>query len=280
MDENDYSRFKINLDDDDEDAVSQPPSPAPSADDASRLDKLNRRITIIAVAVPLCMIVLLVFAYMDIRKNVADMQTAGMANFGKLSHDLEKSLSDLSEKSAKLKTMIETETRSFEKKTELFSKKLNENASRIKDLNRSIGALKKSGKSKASQKEFDSRIAAVKKQISTLESGLSALKSQRKDLRSEMRAELDRIQDTVGTTFDVLQKLKTDMVALSENQTDKQTLDDALDKFHEKYRHELEVVVETFENRLAKIEASRPEATTPEMPAVAPPGSGLVEKDL
>ena len=292
MDEKDSSRFKVRFDDDtEEDAERRATSPQiPAGSDSLRIDKLSHRITIIAVAVPLLTIILMVFAYIDINKNVTDIHATGMANFKKLSHDLEKSLSDLSTKSAKLKEMVETETSAFEKKTDLFSGKLNKNATGIKNLDKKIIALKKADKSKTDLKDFQSYISKMKKQISSLKSDLTSMKSERKAFRSEMEAELLKLQDTLGNIFEVLQKLKIDMVSLSENQVDKEALDNALQRQYEKYRHELEVVSEKFEKQLSEVPKPSPESTRPkqikpkqikpEQIKPAPTKSNLIEKDI
>ncbi len=292
MDEKDSSRFKIGFDDDTKEKVEvRATSPQTIAgNDTLTIDKLNRKITTIAVAIPLLTVILFIFAYVDINKNVTDIHATGMANFKKLSHDLEKSLSDLSTKSAKLKEMVETETSAFEKKTNLFSEKLNKNAAGINSLDNKISALKKADESKTDLKDFQSYVSKMEKQISSFKSDLTSMKNERKAFRSEMEAELLKLQDTLGNMFEVLQKLKIDMVSLSENQVDKETLNNALQRQHEKYRHELEVVSEKFEKQLSEIpepslqsikpDSTKPEQIKSEQIKSGPAESNLIEKDI
>jgi len=279
MEEKDNSRFSVRFDDDTAEEAVRRKTPPPiftefTDDEIPKIDKLNRRITIIAVAIPVVTIILFVFAYVSI--NTA----AGMENFKTLSQDLEKSLSDLSTKSEKLKETVETETSTFEKKTDLFTKSLNKNAAAIKNLDKQINSLKKIDKSKVDKKELQSYTAKMEQEITSLKSELKSLRSDRNVLRSEMIKEIEMVQDTAGTIFNVLQKLKVDMVSLSESQITKEKLDNALQRQHEKYSHALEVVSEKFEKRLSEVNKSQAGSPKPDKIQTAPDKSSLTETDI
>lgn len=285
MEEKDNSRFKVRFDDDTAEEAVRRKTPPPiftefTDDEIPKIEKLNRRITIIAVAIPIVTIILFVFAYVSINKNVANSTAAGMENFKTLSQDLEKSLSDLSLKSEKLKETVETETSTFEKKTDLFTKSLNKNAAAIKNLDKQINSLKKIDKSKVDKKELQSYTAKMEQEITSLKSELKSLRSDRNVLRSEMIKEIEMVQDTAGTIFNVLQKLKVDMVALSESQITKERLDNALQRQHEKYSHALEVVSEKFEKRLSEVNKSQAGSPKPDKIQTAPDKSSLTETDI
>lgn len=285
MEEKDNSRFKVRFDDDTAEEAVRRKTPPPiftefTDDEIPKIDRLNRRITIIAVAIPIVTIILFVFAYISINKNVANSTAAGMENFKTLSQDLEKSLSDLSLKSKKLKETVETETSTFEKKTDLFTKSLNKNAAAIKNLDKKIKGLKETDKSKIDKKELQSYVSRMEKKISSLKSELEALKSDKDAFRSEIKKELGMVQDTAGTIFNVLQKLKVDMLSLSESQITKEKLDNALQRQHEKYSHALEVVSEKFEGRLSEVDKSQAGSPKPDKIQTSPDKSSLTETDI
>lgn len=285
MEEKDNSRFKVRFEDDTVEEAVRRKTPPPiftecTDDESPKIDKLNRRITIIAVAIPIVTIILFVFAYVSINKNVANSTAAGMENFKTLSQDLEKSLSDLSIKSEKLKVALETETGAFEKRTDVFTKSLNKNAAAIKNLDKQINSLKKIDKSKIDKKELQSHTAKMEKKITSLKSEFESLRSDGNALRSEMKKELGMVQDTAGTIFNVLQKLKVDMVSLSESQITKEKLDNALQRQQEKYSHALEVVSEKFEKRLSEVDKSQAGSSKPDKIQTAPDKSSLTETDI
>jgi chromosome segregation ATPase len=282
MEEKDNSRFKIRFDDDTAEEAERRKAVSLSSidNDVPQIDILSRRVTMIGVAIPVVVIILFVFAYVSINKNVANSTAAGMENYRKLSQDLEKSLSDLSIKSEKLKETVEIETSSFEKKTDLFTKSLNKNAAAIKGLDKQIKGLKETDKSKIGKKEFRSYTVKMEKEIKSLKSELESLRSDRKALRAEMKKEIEILQDTLGTIFEVLQKLKVDMVSLSESQINKEKLDNALQRQHEKYSHALEVVTEKFDKQLSEIRKSQTESPKPDKVQPVPDKSNLTETDI
>jgi len=289
MEEKDNTPFRIRFDDDTAEEAENRKGPPLAFSHDERLDpeddslsmaQLSRRVTTIAILIPVVTILLLVFAYVNINKNLASSTAEGMANYKQLSQDLEKSLSDLSIKCEKLKDAVDTETRSFEKKTDLFTKSLNKNAAEIKNLNKEISALKTTDKSKIDKKELQASVSKLENKITGLKSELDSMTSDQHGFKLEMKKELDALQDAHGALFEVLQKLKVDMVSLSESQITEDKLDNALQRQNEKYKHALEVVSEKFENRLSEVENIQKNSQQPVKPRNAPDNSTLTETDL
>jgi chromosome segregation ATPase len=289
MEEKDNTPFRIRFDDDTaEEAENREGPPLPfshdgrldAADDSLSITRLSRRVTIIAVLMPLVTVGLVVFAYVNINKNLASSTAEGMANYKQLSQDLEKSLSDLSVKSEALKDAVDTETRSFEKKTDLFTKSLNKNAAEIKNLNKQISALKTTDESKIDKKELQTSVSRLDNKIEALKSELASMTSDQRGFKLEMKKELEALQDAHGALFEVLQKLKVDMVSLSESQITEDKLDNALQRQNEKYKHALEVVSEKFEHRLSEVENIQKHSQQPVKPQNTPDNSNLTETDL
>ena len=95
-----------------------------------------------------------------------------------------------------------------------------------------------------------------------------------------MKKELEAVQDAHGALFEVLQKLKVDMVSLSETQITGEKLENALQRQQEKHKHALEVVSEKFEKRLSEVEKAQNKSEPPNKIQHKPDNSGLTETDL
>ena len=74
----------------------------PTTVDELRLEKLNTRVTVISILIPVLIVIVLVIAYLDIKKRVVHTEDTGSINVQKLSQDLESRFSSLSVRQAEL----------------------------------------------------------------------------------------------------------------------------------------------------------------------------------
>jgi DNA repair exonuclease SbcCD ATPase subunit len=268
MNEHDDSPFKIRLDEEDtlEDSMyDEKPDGKPGKrsverpdrkfDDTSEegLKKLNRRVTILAVVIPVITIIMLAFVYMNIDKKVFDISNKGDNRVQDISNSLE---SSLSAESSKLKEMLDTETLDMKNKSNSLAKKIDANVAVLKKLSRETAALTKAGQE---TKAVEKSVSDMNKKMAAVEADLKKAKAEIEAFHAEAVEKIAKLDDMMGNTFEVLQKLKTDMVLLKENQNDQvdqQALKSALDKQQKEYRQGLQEIKNELSGKINNLKKS------------------------
>ncbi len=99
-----HEHFRMRLDDLDEEIEGRAD---PSEVNELRLEKISQRVTMISVMIPVLIVIVLVIAYLDIKKRVVLTEDSSTIEFRKLSSDLESRFSSLSLRQAKLEDTLE-----------------------------------------------------------------------------------------------------------------------------------------------------------------------------
>lgn len=81
-----------------------------------KIDKLSNRVTIISVIIPVMIGVIIVFAYLDMKERVVDVDQTKQSQVDKISHQLEEKLNALDVKIAKNRFELENSLPALEKK--------------------------------------------------------------------------------------------------------------------------------------------------------------------
>ena len=79
-----------------------------------RLEKISQRVTLISIIIPVLIIIVLAFTYLDVKKRMTYTEDTGMMEFEKLSADLESRFSSLSVRQAKLEENIISFTSNYD----------------------------------------------------------------------------------------------------------------------------------------------------------------------
>ena len=79
-----------------------------------RLEKISQRVTLISIIIPVLIIIVLAFTYLDVKKRMTYTEDTGMMEFEKLSADLESRFSSLSVRQAKLEETIISFTSNYD----------------------------------------------------------------------------------------------------------------------------------------------------------------------
>lgn len=162
MDETEENgQFKMRLGDDVEEAE------IPSSVNELRLEKISTRVTIISILIPVLIVVVLVIAYLDIKKRVLRTEDTGSMSVQNLSKDLESRFSSLSLRQAQLEERLALMTEQNTQSNARIEVKL-------KELTDSLAAL--SGTS-ASKKALQASIADVDKKLNNIGTGLEEVQS-------------------------------------------------------------------------------------------------------
>ena len=98
------------------DEVEEPEEPVVQTEvHELKLEKINQRVTLISILIPVLIVVVLVITYLDIKKRVVRTEDTGASEFQKLSTDLESRFSSLSLRQAKLEEAMTTMTEQNDK---------------------------------------------------------------------------------------------------------------------------------------------------------------------
>ena len=261
----------------------------------TRIDRLSRRITIIAVLIPCIIGVVLFFLYLNLKKQVIQNQDTGTQSVQNLSRDIQQQLHDLSVKYTDLENGLATRAASIEKRVDALKFR----------LYKAENSVKKIGESKANLKEqlkLSKRITAEAARVSTLEESYAKNISELTAEASELKSRASELTDSAGKVEKDIAMMRVKMAVFEKNTIDRESLEQELIKEQQNREKkltsmsgELDKKLKLIRNdlkslekeiaRLKKIKASRPPAPKPKTTAPAPknqeaaPGA-IIEKDL
>jgi DNA repair exonuclease SbcCD ATPase subunit len=231
--EEDNGQFKMRLDDDMEDLEV---TSIPASVDEMRLEKINTRVTIISILIPVLIAIVLVIAYLDIKKRVVRTEDEGSMSFQNLSADLESRFSSLSLRQAKLEEQmnglsdrnnkalarIEVNLKKLDETTKALPKNLTAKedlkaamAGVEKKVNNIAGELEESqGQLSASIEKWNSEMAQLRTALTEAESQLTGLtdktasiekaKMDKPAMELAMGVEAIKIKQALKSTIDEL----------------------------------------------------------------------------
>jgi chromosome segregation ATPase len=190
--EKDSTRFTIQ-----EEAPDIPDSIYVADAENLRIEKLNTRVTLVAVLIPCLLVIVLAVAYLDIKNRVASTQNTGTMGVQNLSKDLESRFSSLSLKQAKLEEQLAENTKALETGTAALQVK----------LKKTITEYKTDNETKASQSDL---VALDKKS----NAALNALKKDVADLKESFKAFDEELAGQILLMAEGLKKDQERLVAV------------------------------------------------------------------
>ena len=316
IDDEQYTSFKFNGDDepDSEQTLYQE-----EAKDR-RVEKLNHRVTIISILIPVLIGVVFYMAYRDITGRVSQSQDTGAMEIQNLSTQLEDQFEALSKKYGELETSLAQKLATLEK----VDKSMTTNLKQAQDMVSKINATKVDKKDQQDaiakidtalgpiRKELESlgpirkeleTLAPMRKELETLtpmRTQLEALGPMRNDLKAvtaELRSldtdtqqQLATISANLDEALKNLTRIQSDTSNLSDQKLDKDALQLELLKAKKNYQRELELTKLTLDKRLSSIlrkmrdlekMAHSPHAATTPSGGTLSSGSGkIIEQDI
>lgn len=197
----------------------------------SDIHRLSRRVTILSILIPCLLCAIFVFAYLDVRKRLSQLQTAGSREVQTLSKDIlnkAASLSDQYMKLEKTSAVIQENVKKLEGDTKRLS------ASQVDKKALGIANKKRS-------EEVAKTFAALQEDVAQQKASLDALAkdlNQRMEdmltgLRADLKAQKKEMAKAVKVTKDIQnkgQERESAIRHLSEGKVDKEELDNLLEK--------------------------------------------------
>jgi DNA repair exonuclease SbcCD ATPase subunit len=253
--------FRMRLDDFDEEVDGRT---IPAEVNELRLEKISQRVTMISILIPVLIVIVLVIAYLDIKKRVVQTEDSGTIEFRKLSSDLESRFSSLSLRQAKLEDTLE-------KLTAQNDHTMASIQVRMEKLHDTIEQIRKDA---LGVKELDAVKQDLLKQINNVIASTNEAGKQNtatlQDLKSQIIQQSER-QAAMNTRIADAQKNYAD---LESRKIDKQSLDLALRLEALKVETAVKTQIDGLQQKLNALERQLSQLSsraTPAAPTPAPP---------
>ena len=248
----------------------------------SRIDKLGKKLIIMAVVIPCLIGVVLFFLYFDLKKRVIRGQDVDSKTFQNLTRDLDSRSGDLI-------TRLETVEKALSGRDSEIDKRIDSVKFR---LYKAENRIKKVNKAKADKATLTENLEKVSTQLSGLNTAFT-------ENFEEITAGLFKVRQDVT-------KLQVDVTTLVKEKIDRQTLADEINRGQQNQEQKLNSLSGSIDKRFASIQKNLkalerqlasvrgtgkpPQSSTPAPrtqagppatgSAPAPPSEGIVEKDL
>lgn len=246
-----------------------------------RLDKISQRVTMISIMIPVLIVIVLVIAYLDIKKRVVQTEDSGTFEFQKLSSDLESRFSSLSLRQAKIEEALENLSAQHDHAMATIQV-------RMENLHNAIGEVRRGA---LGQKELDAVKEDLSKQLNSVAGSATEAARQTGATLQELKAQVIQQDDTLSTASEQLAELRKRITDIDARKIDRQSLDLALRL--ETLRIEtavktqidaLQAKIDDLEKRLARQTAPQaaplPPSPTPPAQAPSAPERAAPDDDL
>lgn len=183
-----------------------------------KLEKINQRVTLISILIPVLIVVVLVITYLDIKKRVVRTEDTGASEFQKLSTDLESRFSSLSLRQAKLEEAMTTMTEQNDKDVAAIRTRLDKLQESLKEINRLA----------ADQKELKAAKAEMVKQINTVVESSNVAATQTAAITQELKKQMDQVSQSLNSSTSQINVVEKKIAGIDQNKIDKATMDLAI----------------------------------------------------
>ncbi|MGD8837419.1 MAG: hypothetical protein PVI54_00660 [Desulfobacteraceae bacterium] len=290
----DKGQFKMRLD---EEEIAAEASHITGQVDDMRIEKLNQRMTLITILIPVLIVVVLAIAYMDMKKRVIKTEDTGQLTAESLSKELESRFESL----ALSQKMVEENLARLKDKSDKSVAKVQINLKKLGD------DLKNAGKAMATQKEFKASRDKLDRNVANVARSIEELKLQVAQMDQTLQPQIAALEKALSQNKSQMIQLEEKLSALDNTKIDKEKMDVALKLEMLKIKQTLKFQLADLQSRLksmekkvakqataspaTKISSPSPQpstatpATTPDEPAVTTSGSnstsgGLEEQTL
>lgn len=267
----DNGQFKMRLDEDVEE------TPIPTDVDDLRIEKLSHRMTMITILIPILLVVVLVIAYLDIKKRVIQTEDTGQLTAENLSKDLESRF----EKLTMAQQMIEENLARLKDQSDQSVAKVQINLKKLDDR------LKSTGRKMVSQKAMKATTAKLDQNVDNVAKSIEELKVQVAQITETLQPRITELQTALSDNKSQMDQLNQSLSSIEQNKIDKAALDLALKLEVLKIKRAQKAQIEDLQSQLKALERkiARPApATSPPKPTAAPsstapsPPSGQPQK--
>ena len=259
IDDEQYSSFKFNGDDEEEPDSEQTIYQEEARD--RRVEKLSHRVTIISILIPVLIGVIFYIAYREITGRVSQSQDTGAMEIQNLSSQLEENYARLSVKYGELEAALTQKLEALEK----VDRSMKANLKQAEDTVAKINATK------ADKKDQQDAIAKIDKALNPIRQELKTIKSMTTDMQTQnnnlkqqlatLSANLTQLSASTQKTLKAsaaahtkeLTAIQSDLSSMSERKMDKDALQLELLKARKLFQRDLDVTKSAIDKRLTSI---------------------------
>jgi hypothetical protein len=241
------SHFKMRMDNGFEDPET------PLDVDDMRLEKLNTRVTIISVMIPVLIVIVLVIAYLDIQKRVMHTEDTGSMSIQKISGDLESRFSSISLRQAQL----EEELKRYIDSTGQSAARLEVRLTKMDD------ALKDARASLVGKKELNDAVAGLDNKLENVAIALDETKIQLDTIPGQLQTGLEQMRAAVAESNAQITGVEAILTRLGDEKIDKPSLDLAIRLENLKLEQLLKAQIGMLEDKVNRLERQVQAAAKP-----------------
>lgn len=256
MNENleDNGQFKMRLDEE----VDE--TPISTQVDELRIEKLSHRVTLISILIPVLIVVVLVIAYLDIKKRVAHTEDTGQMTAESLSKDVESRFETLTQ----AQRLLEENLARLKDQTDQSVAKVQVNLKKLDDR------LKRSNRTMVNRKDMKTTTDQLDRNIGNVSQSIEELKLQLSQLTTSLQPQISELEKALTENKAQTVELEGMLTNLDKNKIDKASMELAVKLEALKIKQVYKVQLEDFQSRLTSIEKKLAEQTKAARPAPAP----------
>ena len=236
-----------------------------------QLERLNNRVTLISILVPILIIVVLVVSYLDIKRKVSTVEVTGSTGYQQLSAEAESRFSALSVKYASLEADLKKQLDAMNKTVKALSTEIQRTASTVKKLRSDKSTETAVSKLDAS---LTAAVGGIQEDLKTMDANLESLDT-------AVNKQLKTIVDRLNRVDNRLIEQDAQLVTMTGGTVDRDVIDSELKLIEERITQTrgkdmklLQLAVEDLQRQLdalsAKMAAS---ASTIDGPAAPSPAA-------
>lgn len=239
MTENESAKFKIRMDD-------NPESHFSDDNQELRVDKLNRRLTLITILIP-CLIGAIIFlVYRDISTRVGQVSVSGTTKVQTLSKDLATRFSSLST----LQKELDNKIAALEQSSAALEEKLSTADTAIRQI-RSARIL--------DNRKFIKEIAGINQNLTALApvpKNLENISADLKVVNDKFSKEMENYSQSLEDIKNNIIKIQADFIAMSSAKVDQKTFDLTMKKQWKAFQQLLKQNMNDIENQIASLKSN------------------------
>lgn len=238
MNDRETSEFKMRLNGENPDAELQK-----EAEDL-RLSKLNQRVTLISILIPCFFIAIILFLYLDAKKDVTATFNSGSKEIQNLSERFDVRISEMISQNEQRENELKQNMNTLEKTIGDLSKKVSDNTKTVKNLN----------SSKASKASLASSVKKLNTSFDSLSMDLESLSKELRELNTRANGEMVSINENLSSQIIIIKKIQSDIARMSSAKLDRRELQGELDAFKKTIRKEFDQQYKNTQDELGVIQ--------------------------
>jgi chromosome segregation ATPase len=260
------SKFKIRVSDDD-----RPDLLLTDQIEYQRFEKLNLRVTIITILIPILIGIMIFIGYRSIKEMVSQTQDMGAKELTSLAQSLESSISNISIKQAKLEETLAAKLADQEKVEATVHDSIKKIEATVQDSIKKMeitvqNSIKKTETSlaeiqsgKADKKDIAGEISVMDNKLTgvqrDLKTGLEKMHADIKTLEKKMSDEFAKSFETVNKVTTSVAECQADIGLLSAEKADKKAAEIALKNQEKRLQDQTSQLLKNLENKMESLNA-------------------------